>query len=58
MAGKHPRHVRGLPEHASINVTLDSYSLSSVNSGLGEAMDEALWALAAATLPSGFPAWP
>jgi hypothetical protein len=42
MAGKHPRHVQGLPEHASVNVTLDTYCHSSVDGGLGEAMGEAL----------------
>ena len=44
MAGKHPTYVQELLGHASINITLDTYShvIEGMGSGLGDAMDEAL----------------
>jgi integrase len=44
MAGKHPKYVQELLGHASINITLDTYShvIEGMDGGLGEAMDEAL----------------
>ncbi len=44
MAGKHPKYVQELLGHASINITLDTYShvIEGMDRGLAEAMDEAL----------------
>jgi integrase len=44
MAGKHPKYVQELLGHASINITLDTYShvVEGMNGGLTDAMDEAL----------------
>jgi len=44
MAGKHPKYVQELLGHASINITLDTYShvIEGMDGGLGDAMDEAL----------------
>jgi len=44
MAGKHPKGVQELVGHASINITLDTYSpeLPGMNSGLADAMEDAL----------------
>jgi integrase len=44
MAGKHPKYVQELLGHASINITLDTYSLviEGMDGGLADAMDEAL----------------
>jgi integrase len=44
MAGKHPKYVQELLGHASINVTLDTYShvIEGMDGGLGDAMDEVL----------------
>jgi integrase len=44
MAGKHPKFVQKLLGHASINITLDTYShvIEEMDGGLGDAMDEAL----------------
>jgi site-specific recombinase XerD len=43
MAGKHPEYVQELLGHASINITLDTYShvIEGTYGGLGDAMDEA-----------------
>ena len=43
MAGKHPEYVQELLGHASINITLDTYShvIEGMDGGLGDAMDEA-----------------
>jgi integrase len=40
MAGEHPKYVHGILGHASISITLDTYS--HVIEGLADAMDEAL----------------
>src|SRR5215203_2076582 len=44
MAGKHPTFVQELLGHASINITLDTYShvIEGMDGGLADAMDEAL----------------
>jgi integrase len=44
MAGKNPEYVQELLGHASINITLDTYShvIESMDGGLAEAMDDAL----------------
>ena len=44
MAGKHPKFVQELLGHASINITLDTYShvIEGMDGGLADAMDEAL----------------
>ena len=44
MAGKHPKCVQELLGHASINITLDTYShvIEGMDGGLTDAMDEAL----------------
>jgi integrase len=44
MAGKHPRFVQELLGHASIFITLDTYShvIEGMDGGLADAMDEAL----------------
>jgi len=44
MAGKHPKYVQELLGHASISITLDTYShvIEGMDGGLGDAMDEAL----------------
>jgi integrase len=44
MAGKHPKYVQELLGHASISITLDTYShvVEGMDGGLAEAMDEAL----------------
>jgi integrase len=44
MAGKHPKYVQELLGHASINITLDTYShvIEGIDGGLADAMDEAL----------------
>jgi integrase len=44
VAGKHPKYVQELLEHASTFITLDIYShvLEGMDGGLAEAMDEAL----------------
>lgn len=44
MVGKHPKYVQELPGHASISITLDTYShvIEGMDGGLGDAMDEAL----------------
>jgi integrase len=44
MAGKHPKYVQELLGHASISITLDTYShvIDGMDGGLGDAMDEAL----------------
>ena len=44
MAGKHPMYVQELLGHASINITLDTYSqiLEGMDGGLADAMDDAL----------------
>jgi integrase len=44
MAGKHPKYVRELLGHASIAITLDTYSyvIEGMDGGLAEAMDDAL----------------
>jgi integrase len=44
MAGKHPKYVQELLGHASINVTLDTYShvIEGMNCGLADAMDDTL----------------
>jgi integrase len=43
-AGKHPKYVQELLGHASISITLDTYShvIAGMDGGLAEAMDEAL----------------
>jgi hypothetical protein len=45
MAGKHPKYVQELLGHASISITLDTYShvIEGMDGGLADAMDEALW---------------
>jgi integrase len=40
MAGKHPKYVQKLLGHASISITLDTYS--HVIEGMAAAMDDAL----------------
>jgi integrase len=44
MAGKHPKYVQELLGHASINITLDTYShvIKGMDGGLADVMDEAL----------------
>jgi len=44
MAGKHPKFVQELLGHASINITLDTYShvIEGMDGGLAEAMYDAL----------------
>jgi integrase len=44
MAGKHPKYLQELLGHASINITLDTYShvIEGMDCGLADAMDEAL----------------
>ena len=44
MAGKHPKCVRELFGHASISITLDTYShvIEGLDGGLVDAMDDAL----------------
>ena len=44
MAGKHPKFVQELLGHASISITLDTYShvIEGMDGGLADAMDEAL----------------
>ena len=44
MVGKHPKFVQELLGHASINITLDTYShvIEGMDGGLADAMDEAL----------------
>jgi integrase len=44
MAGKHPKFVQELLRHASISITLDTYShvIESMDGGLANVMDEAL----------------
>jgi len=44
MAGKHPKFVQELLGHASINITLDTYShvIEGMDGGLADAMDDAL----------------
>jgi len=44
MAGKHPKFVQELLGHASISITLDTYShvIEGMDGGLAEVMDEAL----------------
>jgi integrase len=44
MAGKHPKYVQELLGHASISITLDTYShvIEGLNGGLADAMDDAL----------------
>jgi integrase len=42
--GKHPKYVQKLLGHASISITLDTYShvIEEMDGGLADAMDEAL----------------
>jgi integrase len=44
MTGKHPKYVQELLGHASINITLDTYShvIEGMDGGLADAMDDAL----------------
>jgi integrase len=44
MAGKHPKYVQELLGHASISITLDTYShvIEGMDGRLGDATDEAL----------------
>jgi integrase len=44
MPGKHPKYVQELLGHASINITLDTYShvIEGMDGGLTDAMDDAL----------------
>jgi integrase len=44
MAGKHPKYVQKLLGHASINITLETYShvIEEMDGGLADAMDDAL----------------
>jgi integrase len=44
MAGTHPKYVQELLGHASINITLDTYShvIEGMDGGLADAMDDAL----------------
>jgi integrase len=44
MAGKHPKYVQELLGHASIGITLDTYShvIEGMDGGLADAMDESL----------------
>ena len=44
MACKHPNYVQELLGHASMNITLDTYShvIEGMDGGPAEAMDEAL----------------
>jgi integrase len=44
MAGKHPKYVQELLGHASISITLDTYShvIEGMDGGLADATDDAL----------------
>ena len=44
MAGKHPEYVHESLGHASIKITLDTYShvIEGMDGGLADAMDDAL----------------
>jgi integrase len=44
MAGKHPKYVQELLGHASIAITLDTYSrvIEGMDGGLADTMDEVL----------------
>ena len=44
MAGKHPKYVQELLGHASISISLDTYShvIEGMDGGLADAMDETL----------------
>lgn len=44
VAGKHPKYVQELLGHASISITLDTYShvVEGMDGGLADAMDDAL----------------
>jgi integrase len=44
MTVKHPKYVQELLGHASINITLDTYShvIEGMDGGLADVMDEAL----------------
>ena len=44
MAGKHPKYVQELLGHASISITLDTYShvIEGMGGGLADAMDDVL----------------
>jgi len=44
IAGKHPKYVQELLGHASISITLDTYShvIEGMDGGLADAMDDAL----------------
>ena len=44
MAGKHPKYVQELLGHASINITLDTYShvIEGIDGRLRDTMDDAL----------------
>jgi integrase len=44
MAGKHPKSVQELLGHASMNITLDTYShvIEGMDGVLADAMDDAL----------------
>jgi len=44
IAGKHPKFVQELLGHASISITLDTYShvIEGMDGGVADAMDEAL----------------
>ena len=44
MAGKHPKYVQELLGHASINITLDTYShvIEGMDGGSADTMDDAL----------------
>ncbi len=44
MAGKHPKYVQEMLGHASISITLDTYShvIEGMDGGLADAMDDAL----------------
>ena len=44
MAGKHPKYVQELLGHASIYLTLDTYShvIEGMEGGLADAMDDTL----------------
>jgi integrase len=42
--GQHPKHVQELPGHATVAITLDTYShvLPDMGDGLADAMDHAM----------------
>jgi integrase len=44
VAGKHPKYVQELLGHASISITLDTYShvIKGMDGGLADVMDDAL----------------